>query len=148
MQGLSNKKYHLAEGLSSPDFVIMFMPLEPAFALAFREKPELFQNAWEKNIAIVSPTTLLTTLRTVASLWKQEKQQKNAYEIARRGGLLYEKFASLLGDLKILGDRMDSSQKAYSDVIKKIQDGRGNLISQVEELKELGAKTDKQLPPV
>lgn len=148
MQGLSNKKYHLAEGLSSPDFVIMFMPLEPAFALAFREKPEIFQNAWEKNIAIVSPTTLLTTLRTVASLWKQEKQQKNAYEIARRGGLLYEKFASLLGDLKILGDRMDSSQKAYSDVIKKIQDGRGNLISQVEELKELGAKTDKQLPPV
>ena len=84
----------------------------------------------------------------MASLWKQEKQQKNAYEIARRGGLLYEKFASLLGDLKILGDRMDSSQKAYSDVIKKIQDGRGNLISQVEELKELGAKTDKQLPPV
>lgn len=148
IQGLSAKKYHLADGLSSPDFVLLFMPLEPAFALAFKEKPEIFQNAWEKNIAIVSPTTLLTTLRTVAALWKTEKQQKNAYEIARRGGLLYEKFASLLGDLKMLGDRMDSSQKAYSEIIKKIQDGRGNLISQVEELKDLGAKTEKQLPPM
>lgn len=146
MSGLSSKRYHLAEGLQSPDFVILFMPLEPAFALAFREKPEIFQNAWEKNIAIVSPTTLLTTLRTVASLWKQEKQQKNAYDIARRGGLLYEKFASLLSDLRVLGDRLDSSQKAYSEVIKKMSDGRGNLISQVEELKELGAKTEKQLP--
>lgn len=148
IQGLSAKKYHLAEGLSSPDFVLLFMPLEPAFALAFKEKPELFQNAWDKNIAIVSPTTLLTTLRTVASLWKHEKQQKNAFEIARRGGLLYDKFASLLSDLKILGDRLDSSQKAYTDVIKKIQEGRGNILSQVEELKELGAKTEKQLPPM
>ncbi|MFN8845773.1 MAG: DNA recombination protein RmuC [Bdellovibrionales bacterium] len=141
IQGLSSKKYHLAEGLSTPDFVILFMPLEPAFALAFKEKPEIFQNAWEKNVAIVSPTTLLTTLRTVAALWRQEKQQKNAYEIARRGGLLYEKFSSLLVDLKVLGDRLDSSQKAYNDVLKKVNDGRGNLISQVEELKELGAKT-------
>jgi DNA recombination protein RmuC len=141
IQSLGAKKYHLAEGLSTPDFVILFMPLEPAFALAFKEKPEIFQNAWEKNVAIVSPTTLLTTLRTVAALWRQEKQQKNAYEIARRGGLLYEKFASLLVDLKVLGDRLDSSQKAYNDVLKKVNDGRGNLISQVEELKELGAKT-------
>ena len=146
MSGLSGKRYHLADGVQSPDFVLLFMPLEPAFALAFKEKPELFQNAWEKNIAIVSPTTLLTTLRTVAALWKQEKQQKNAYEIARRGGLLYEKFALLLNDLKVLGDRLDLSQKAYTEVVKKMAEGRGNLISQVEELKELGAKTEKQLP--
>ncbi len=148
LNGLSSKSYHLADGLLTPDFVLLFMPLEPAFALAFKEKPEIFQNAWEKNIAIVSPTTLLTTLRTVAALWKQEKQQKNAYEIARRGGLLYEKFASLLNDLKILGDRLDSSQKAYSEVIKKMHEGRGNLMNQVEDLKELGAKTEKQLPTI
>lgn len=146
MSGLSSKRYHMTEGLQSPDFVLLFMPLEPAFALAFKEKPELFQNAWEKNIAIVSPTTLLTTLRTVASLWKQEKQQKNAYEIARRGGLLYEKFALLMNDLKVLGDRLDLSQKAYTEVVKKMYEGRGNLVSQVEDLKELGAKTEKQIP--
>nr|WP_295904132.1 DNA recombination protein RmuC [uncultured Bdellovibrio sp.] len=146
IDGLSEKKYHAADKLISPDFVILFMPLEPAFALAFKLKPELFQYAWERNVAIVSPTTLLATLRTVAALWKQDRQEKNALEIAKRGGLLYEKFAGLLKDLQNLGEKLGAAQKAHEEVIKKVSEGRGNLIDQVEDLKRLGAKTEKSLP--
>ncbi len=143
---LSSKKYHLADQIISPDFVMLFMPLEPAFALAFKMKPEMFEQAWEKNIAIVSPTTLLSTLRTVASLWKQERQQKNALDIAKRGGELYDKFAGIVKDLETLGDRLGSTQKVHAEIMGKISTGRGNLISQVEKLKELGAKAEKSLP--
>jgi DNA recombination protein RmuC len=143
---LSDKKYHLSEKIISPDFVMLFMPIEPAFALAFQLKPEIFEQAWSKNIAIVSPTTLLATLRTVASLWKQERQQKNALEIAKRGGELYDKFANIVKDLETLGERIGSVQKTHSDIMGKISTGRGNLISQVEKLKELGAKAEKSLP--
>ncbi len=143
---LSEKKYHLAEKIISPDFVMLFMPLEPAFALAFKLKPEIFEQAWDKNIAIVSPTTLLSTLRTVASLWKQERQQKNALEIAKRGGELYDKFAGIVKDLEVLGDRVNSVQKTHAEIMGKFSTGRGNLISQVERLKELGAKAEKSLP--
>lgn len=143
---LSEKKYHLAEKIISPDFVILFMPLEPAFAMAFREKPELFEQAWDKNVAIVSPTTLLTTLRTVAYLWKQDRQQQNALDIAKRGGALYDKFVGVLKDLESVGKNLDSAQSAHQEAMKKINTGRGNLISEVEKLKELGAKTDKSLP--
>jgi DNA recombination protein RmuC len=146
IDGLSEKKYHAADKLISPDFVILFMPLEPAFALAFKLKPDIFQYAWERNIAIVSPTTLLATLRTVTALWKQDRQEKNALEIAKRGGLLYEKFANLLKDLQNLGEKLGAAQKAHEEVIKKVSDGRGNLIDQVEDLKRLGAKTEKSLP--
>ncbi|MFM6926935.1 MAG: DNA recombination protein RmuC [Bdellovibrio sp.] len=146
IDGLSEKKYHAADKVISPDFVILFMPLEPAFALAFKLKPELFQYAWERNVAIVSPTTLLATLRTVAALWKQDRQEKNALEIAKRGGLLYEKFAGLLRDLQNLGEKLGAAQKAHEEVIKKVSEGRGNLIDQVEDLKRLGAKTEKSLP--
>lgn len=146
IDGLSEKKYHAADKLISPDFVILFMPLEPAFALAFKLKPDIFQYAWERNIAIVSPTTLLATLRTVAALWKQDRQEKNALEIAKRGGLLYEKFAGLLKDLQNLGEKLGAAQKAHEEVIKKVSEGRGNLIDQVEDLKRLGAKTEKSLP--
>ncbi len=145
---LSSKKYHTAEKLISPDFVLLFMPLEPAFALAFKLKPEIFQQAWDKNIAIVSPTTLLTTLRTVASLWKQDRQQRNALDIARRGGLLYDKFVGLVSDLRHVGEKLDGAQKAHFDAFKKLSDGKGNLIAQVEELKELGVKTEKSLPQI
>ena len=143
---LSEKKYHLAEQVISPDFVMLFMPLEPAFAMAFKLKPDLFENAWDKNIAIVSPTTLLATLRTVASLWKQERQQKNALEIAKRGGELYDKFAGIVKDIEVLGERLNSASKVHSDITNKMSTGRGNLISQVEKLKELGAKAEKSLP--
>lgn len=144
--GLSDKKYHLANEIISPDFVMLFMPLEPAFALAFKQKPELFEQAWSKNVAIVSPTTLLATLRTVASLWKQDKQQRNAFEIAKRGGELYDKFAGIVKDLETLGERLNSTQKVHAEIMGKVSQGRGNLISQVEKLKELGAKADKTLP--
>ena len=144
---LSEKKYHLAEQVISPDFVMLFMPLEPAFAMAFKLKPDLFENAWDKNIAIVSPTTLLATLRTVASLWKQERQQKNALEIAKRGGELYDKFAGIVKDIEVMGERLNSTLKVHSDITCKMSTGRGNLISQVEKLKELGAKAEKSLPP-
>lgn len=143
---LSSKKYHLADQIISPDFVMLFMPLEPAFALAFKMKPEMFEQAWEKNVAIVSPTTLLSTLRTVASLWKQERQQKNALDIAKRGGELYDKFAGIVKDLEVLGDRLGSVQKVHTEIMGKMSTGRGNLISQVEKLKELGAKAEKTLP--
>ena len=144
--GLSEKKYHLANEIVSPDFVMLFMPLEPAFALAFKLKPELFEQAWAKNVAIVSPTTLLATLRTVAALWKQDKQQRNALDIAKRGGELYDKFAGIVKDLETLGERLNSTQKVHADIMGKVFTGRGNLISQVEKLKELGAKADKTLP--
>lgn len=145
IDGLGQKKYHSTDKLLSPDFVVLFMPLEPAFALAFRLKPDLLQYAWEKNIAIVSPTTLLTTLRTVASLWKQERQSKNAVEIAKRGGALYDKFYALVKDIENLGDKLGAAQKAQQDMLSKLRDGNGNLIRQVEMLKELGAKTEKKL---
>ena len=148
VDGLSEKKYHAADKLISPDFVILFMPLEPAFALAFKIKPDLFQYAWERNVAIVSPTTLLATLRTVSALWKQDRQEKNALEIAKRGGLLYEKFAGLLRDLQNVGEKLSAATKAHEDVIKKVSEGRGNLIDQVEDLKRLGAKTEKSLPQI
>ena len=145
---LSEKKYHLAEQIISPDFVILFMPIEPAFALAFQLKPDIFDQAWQKNVAIVSPTTLLATLRTVSSLWKQERQQKNALDIAKRGGELYDKFAGIIQDLDRLGNQFETARKTHSEIVGKMSTGRGNLISQVEKLKELGAKAEKSLPEI
>lgn len=146
--GLSEKKYYANEKLISPDFVILFMPLEPAFALAFKLQPDLFQSSWDKHVAIVSPTTLLTTLRTVASLWRQDRQQKNALDIAKRGGALYDKFVGLVKDIENLGDKLTAAQKAHSDVMGKLSTGKGNLIRQVEDLKSMGAKTEKSLPQI
>ena len=145
---LSEKKYHLAEKIISPDFVMLFMPLEPAFALAFQLKPDLFNQAWGKNIAIVSPTTLLATLRTVTSLWKQERQQKNALEIAKLGGGLYDKFVGVVNDIDQLGKKIKSASETHDQLMGKISTGKGNLISQVEKLKELGVKTEKSLPQI
>lgn len=148
IDGLSEKKYYSSEKLISPDFVILFMPLEPAFALAFKYKPDLLQYAWDRNIALVSPTTLLTTLRTVASIWKQDRQEKNALEIAKRGGALYEKFAGLVSDMEDLGKKLETTQKSHQQLMSKLSEGPGNLIRQVEMLKELGAKTEKKIPEI
>lgn len=145
IEGLSGKKYHHLDQLESPDFTLLFMPLEPAFALAFRAKPELLQMAWDKQIAIVSPTTLLTTLRTVASLWKQQKQNKNTLEIAKAGGALYDKFIGLLEGLEQVGSRLRQTQESFDDVISRMSHGKGNLLRQVERLKELGAKTERSI---
>ncbi|GIL16710.1 MAG: DNA recombination protein RmuC [Oligoflexia bacterium] len=145
IDGLSQKKYYSSDQLISPDFVLLFMPIEPAFALAFRLKPDLLQYAWERRIALVSPTSLLTTLRTVAAIWRQERQERNALEIAKRGGALYDKFALLVEDLEGLGKKIEDTQKSYQGVMNKFSTGSGNLIRQVEMLKELGAKTEKKL---
>lgn len=145
IDGLADKKYHGLEELGSPDLTILFLPLEPAFALAFRLRPELLQFAWDRQIAIVSPTTLLTTLRTVASLWKQQRQNKNTLEIARAGGALYDKFLGLLEGIEQVGLKLRQSQEAYDEVLNRMSTGKGNLLRQVERLKELGAKTEKQL---
>lgn len=145
IDGLSAKKYSSSEQLSTPDFVILFMPIEPAFALAFKHKPDLLQYAWDKNVALVSPTTLLTTLRTVAAIWKQDRQEKNALEIARRGGQLYDKFAALVEDIEDLGKKIEATQKSHGHVMNKLNEGTGNLIRQVEMLRELGAKAEKKL---
>jgi DNA recombination protein RmuC len=145
IDGLSEKKYHTADKLISPDFVILFMPLEPAFALAFKHRADLMQYAWDKNIALVSPTTLLTTLKTVSIIWKQERQERNAMEIAKRGGALYDKFAALVNDLDDLGTKISGVQKTHSQVMNKLSEGSGNLLRQVEMLKELGAKAEKKL---
>jgi DNA recombination protein RmuC len=145
IDGLSSKKYSSANGMLSPDFVIAFIPLEPAFALAMRVKPDLLDYAWEKKIALVSPTTLLTTLKTVASLWKTERQEKNALEIAKRGGALYDKFALFVDDLNDLGAQISKLQKNHEQLVAKLSEGNGNILRQVEMLKELGAKTEKNI---
>jgi DNA recombination protein RmuC len=145
IDGLAAKKYHTADKLITPDFVILFMPLEPAFALAFKYRADLLQYAWDKNIALVSPTTLLTTLRTVSAIWKQERQERNALDIAKRGGQLYDKFAALVEDLDELGSKIGAAQKSHQQVMNKLSEGNGNLLRQVEMLKELGAKAEKKL---
>lgn len=146
IEELSGKKYHTSKGLVTPDFVLLFMPIEPAFALAFKLKPDLLSYAWGKNIALVSPTTLLTTLRTVSAIWRQDRQEKNALEIAQRGGQLYDKFVLLYESLDELYTQFQRTDKGFSTVFSRLKDGNGNLLSQVEKLKELGAKASKQLP--
>ncbi|HLE00556.1 MAG TPA: DNA recombination protein RmuC [Bdellovibrionota bacterium] len=145
IDGLSGKEYQQNEKLVSPDFVMLFMPIEGAFALAVQTDPEIFSYAWEKRIAIVCPSTLLATLRTVASLWRFEHQNKNAMEIAKQAGALYDRFVALTNDLLGIGDQLDKTHKTYSNAMDKLKSGRGNLISRVEKLKELGAKTAKQM---
>jgi len=143
---LSQKRYDNLLGIHSPDFVLMFMPVEPAFALAVQSDMELFNDAWTQRVVIVSPTTLLATLRTVASIWKFEKQNQNALEIADRGGKLYDKFESFVSDLESIGQYIDKADKSYKEAHKKLTSGSGNLIRQVEQLKKMGVTTKKSLP--
>jgi len=140
---LSEKKYHDAEGLISPEFVLLFMPIESSFSAALQNDSELFSFAWDKKIVIVSPTTLLATLRTIASIWKQENQTKNAIEIARQGGALYDKLVSFVNDLIKIGNNIESLSATHSEAMKKLQTGTGNLIGRAENIKKLGAKTSK-----
>jgi len=146
IRNLGSKNYQSLYQLESLDFVLMFMPVEPAFALAVQNDSELFNDAFNKNIVIVSPSTLLATLRTVASIWRQENQNRNALEIARQSGALYDKFQGLIMDLIELGKKMDSMKDRYSDVMRKLHLGKGNLVSSVERIKRLGANTTKSLP--
>jgi DNA recombination protein RmuC len=143
---LGEKGYQMLDAFDTPDYVLLFMPIESAFSLALQNDADLFSYAWDRNVVIVSPTTLLATLRTIASIWKHEKQTQNAIEIARQGGLLYDKFVSFLADLEKVGNQLDTVKKTYDEAHKKLSSGSGNLIGKVEKLKELGARTAKNLP--
>lgn len=143
---LSEKDYHALYGINSPDFVLLFVPIESCFSVAVQADHDLFNFAWEKKVVMVSPSTLLATLRTIASIWKQEQQTRNAIEIARQGGALYDKFVGFLADLNKVGLTINAAQKAHDDALKKLQTGSGNLINRVEALKKLGARTTKAIP--
>ncbi len=146
IKGLSDKHYQTAKKLNSPDFVLLFIPIESSFSLAVQEDQELFSYAWDQKVVIVSPSTLLATLRTIASIWQQENQTRNALEIARQSGALYDKFVNFVGDLENIGKGMDSVRKTYDLAMNKLYSGNGNLISRVERIKKLGAKATKELP--
>lgn len=146
IRGLSEKNYQQLHSLKSLDFVLLFVPIEPAFAAAVQLDQALFNEAFDKNIVVVSPTTLLATLRTIASIWRQEYQNQNAQEIADQGGKLYDKFVAFSEDLIKLGNQMDTAKKTYEESMKKLTDGSGNLITRVEKLKKLGARSSKVLP--
>ncbi len=146
LRGLSVKDYQRLEGLHSLDFVLLFVPIEAAFAAALQADPGLFQEAYEKHVVIVSPTTLLATLRVIDSLWRQERQSQNAREIAERAGQLYDKFVAFVQDLDEMGSRLQQLDRAYAAARNKLVDGRGNLVSRVENLKLLGARASKALP--
>lgn len=145
IKGLSEKNYHKLFDTGTLDYVLMFVPIESAFALMVQQGGELYNEAHDKNIIIVSPATLIATLRTVSSIWKHEYQNRNALEIARQGGALYDKFKSFVDDLTEVGKSLEKSKTQYGEAMKKLVEGKGNLISRTERLKELGAKTSKSM---
>lgn len=144
---LNAKDYQQLYSLNSLDFVLLFMPVEPAFAAALQGDNDLFTTAFDKNIVLVSPSTLLATLRTVASIWRQENQNRNAMLIARQSGKLYEKFVRFTEDLRKVGKKLEEAQSAHQEAFNKLSTGRGNLVTSSEKLKELGANTTKSLSP-
>lgn len=146
VEQLSDKNYHDLYQMESPDFVLLFIPIESAFAIALNEDNSLYNKAFERNIIIVTPTTLLATLRTIDSMWTNQKQQENALEIARQAGALYDKFEGLVTDLIKIGKKMEEAKTEYGNAMTKLVDGKGNLIGSVERLKKMGAKAKKSLP--
>lgn len=147
VRGLAEKNYQSLYGIRTPDFVLMFVPVEPAFLLALREKPEIFEDAFGRNVMIVSPTTLLISLRTIASIWRYEYQNRNAQELVRQCTALYDKFVGFVADVEEIGKRLGAAQRSYDDAYGKLASGRGNLIRQAERIRELGLKPSKALPP-
>lgn len=144
---LDTKQYQNLYGLQTVDFIIMFMPIEPALSLAVQADLNLWNDAFEKQIVIVAPSILLATLRTIANIWKQEKQNRNALAIAEQSGKLYQKMKSVLEDLLTIGKKLDDAKTAYESAVTRLSRGKANVISQLEKIKELGARTDAQLPP-
>lgn len=142
---LSSKEYQSSTDFNSPDFVLLFMPIESAFSIAIQYDAQMFSDAWDQKIILVSPTTLLATLRTIASVWKQERQTKNAIKIAEESGKLYDKFVGFVKDLDGIGRHIDQTQKAYDEAYSKLSTGRGNLVSRAENIKLLGAKAQKSI---
>jgi DNA recombination protein RmuC len=143
---LGTKNYTDLYGINSPDYVIMFVPIEPALMIALQQDQNLYLQALDKNVVMVSTSTLLATLSTVASIWKQEDQKRNVLEIASQAGALYDKFEGLVEDLLKIGKQINASQDGYKAAMNKLSEGKGNLIGRVERLKTLGAKTKKSLP--
>lgn len=146
VKGLSEKNYQQIHGDRSPDFVLLFVPIESAFGVALQADASLYYDAFDRNIVIVSPSTLLATLATIDSVWKQEYQNKNALEIAQRGGALYDKFVGFVESMDQIGDRIKQTQKSYDEARTRLSEGSGNLVRQAEMLKKLGAKASKKLP--
>jgi DNA recombination protein RmuC len=143
---LSEKHYQHAQGFNSPDFVLLFIPIESSFSIAVQEDQDLFSYAWDNKVVIVSPSTLLATLRTIASIWQQENQNRNALEIARQGGALYDKFVAFVADMESIGKGLESTRKTYEQATNKLYTGSGNLLKRAETIRKLGAKTTKELP--
>ncbi|MEJ2469661.1 MAG: DNA recombination protein RmuC [Desulfuromonadales bacterium] len=146
LKGLEAKKYEELPDLKSLDFVLMFIPIESAFMLAIEKDDQIFRKAFEKNIMIVSPSTLLVTLRTIQNIWRYEYQNKNALEIADRAGALYDKFVGFVDDLEKIGNQLDATRRAYDGAHNKLTSGKGNLVTRAQGLIELGVKSRKQLP--
>jgi len=143
---LGSKDYPSLYGINAPDHVLMFVPIEPALMIALQEDQNIYLDALDKNVVLLSTSTLLATLSTIASIWKQEDQKRNVLEIAKEGGLLYDKFEGFVSDLIKIGKNLESSQESYQEAMNKLVDGNGNIIKKVENLKKLGAKTKKSLP--
>lgn len=146
VKGLSGKNYQHIHGDRSPDFVLLFIPIESAFGVALQNDSNLYYEAFDMNIVIVSPSTLLATLATIDSVWKQEYQNKNALEIAQRGGALYDKFVLFVESMEAVGQRIRQTQDSYDEAMGRLSTGAGNLVRQAEMIRKLGAKTSKQLP--
>ena len=144
---LSEKQYQNIEFQQGLDYVLMFIPIEPAFSIAIQHEPDIFNDAFNRRIILVSPTTLLATLRTVENIWKQEYQSRNVMGIARQAGAMYDKFQNFTEDLIKLGNQMDTSQKTYKEAMNKLTEGKGNLVRSAEKLKEMGAKASKSINP-
>ena len=143
---LSDKGYTKLENLNTLDFIFMFMPIEGALMLALQTDPTLYDKAFAKHIVLVSPTTLLVALRAVENTWRHDRQNRNALEIARRAGALYDKFVGFAEDLERVGRQLDTVQKTYASTWNKLREGRGNIVRQIEDLRELGARASKQMP--
>lgn len=146
VEQLSAKKYEDLYEMESPDFVLMFVPIETAFSIAINADNDLYNNAFVKNIVIVTPSTLLATLRTIDSMWSNEKQRRNAIEIARQAGALYDKFEGFVTDLTRVGKKMDDAKSEYRGAMNKLVEGRGNILTSIEKLKKMGAKAKKSIP--
>ena len=142
---LSDKNYQSSTDFNTPDFVLLFIPIESSFSIAVQADQELFNFAWDRKIVIVSPSTLLATLRTIASVWKQERQTKNAIEIAKQSGALYDKFVGFIDDMDKIGKSIDTSKTVYDSAINKLHKGSGNLVKRAQDIEKLGAKTTKQI---
>lgn len=145
IQELSSKNYHDLYQINSPDFVLLFVPIESSFSIAVQKDAELFNFAWDRKVVIVSPSTLLATLRTIASMWKQERQNRNVMEIARLSGSMYDKFVGFIADMENIGRYVKQSQDAYDKALNKLSVGSGNLTNTSEKIKKLGAKATKQI---